>query len=172
MGFSQINGVATKGRASAPPCCQGARWGPRGPDAGRRSRVCGGGGGARTTLADWIGIRVEDFVGSVDGRERKYHSTKAAVDTLPGLRGMVLYVDFTPPVIPGHASLIGSGVSEAAFAGAGSSEAALAGAGTSASSIAGAGDSEHAGLTGTGTSRKSLRDGTGRRALSLRTAPA
>ena len=114
----------------------------------------------RTSLGDGIGIRVEDFVGTVDGRERKYHSTKAATDTIPGKRGMALYVDFTPPVVPPvvpeHASLLGSGVLEAILVGGGVSEAALAGVGTSASPIEGTSLLEHADLVGAGSSESSL----------------
>ncbi len=53
---------------------------------------------ARSALTDWCGL-VIDGGGVVDGRQRHVHSVRSATETLPGLKGIVLTIDYEPPVV-------------------------------------------------------------------------
>jgi len=52
---------------------------------------------ARTATSDWIGVRFQDFSGTTNGAQRRFHSSKSATETISGYKGMVLTVEFTLP---------------------------------------------------------------------------
>jgi hypothetical protein len=52
---------------------------------------------ARTSTRDWIGVRFQDFSGTTNGAQRRFHSSKSSTETISGYKGMVLTVEFTLP---------------------------------------------------------------------------
>ena len=52
---------------------------------------------ARTATSDWIGVRFQDFAGTTDGAQRRFHSSKSSTETISGYKGMVLTIEFTLP---------------------------------------------------------------------------
>ncbi len=54
---------------------------------------------ARGSTSDWIGIRVQDFSGTTNNRERVFHSSKGTTETITGYSGMVLTVTYVDPPV-------------------------------------------------------------------------
>jgi len=52
---------------------------------------------ARTSTRDWIGVRFQDFTGTTDGAQRRFHSSKSSTETISGYKGMVLTIEYTTP---------------------------------------------------------------------------
>ena len=52
---------------------------------------------ARTSTADWTGVRIQDFAGTTDDRRRRFHSSKAGTATSGSLKGMLLTLTWSLP---------------------------------------------------------------------------
>jgi len=52
---------------------------------------------ARTSTTDWIGVRFQDFTGTTNGAQRRFHSSKSSTETISGYKGMVFTIEFTLP---------------------------------------------------------------------------
>jgi len=49
----------------------------------------------RSSTSDWLGVRLQDFAGTTNGRERKFYSSRSSTETITGYSGLILTIDYT-----------------------------------------------------------------------------
>jgi len=51
--------------------------------------------GSRSSTSQWLGLRIQDFTGTTNGRERRFQSSRNSSATVGSLKGPVLTIDYT-----------------------------------------------------------------------------